>query len=231
LLNEGYFAPPKIFISVSNEDLYKYQVANKEHDLLLKSVLRLYGGEVFSNFVSVSEVKIAKHSNMTPQHLQKALRLLHQKGIIVYEPQHEVPQLVFTTARYDASQLPLDYKKLGALRKTALGKVNAVEEYISCTDRCRTQLILAYFGELSTASCRVCDYCLAQKKQKRKGELLVEQEKKILNILLTEARHPKSVVEVFSPSAAEQVTGLLREMVDRGLIRYDSQGYLHLVPD
>jgi ATP-dependent DNA helicase RecQ len=227
LLNESYFAPAKIFIPIKNEDLYKYQVANKDHDMLLKIILRLYGGEVFTYFVPFSEIKVARQLGVSLEAVRKTLRLLHQRGIIIYEAQHDVPQVVFTTARYEVAELPLDQKKLDSFRRLALGKVKAVRDYILTTNQCRTQLLLAYFGENYAESCRICDYCLEQKKRKREQDLREEHRKRILALLQKEAQHPKRVVAQFAPAEAEQVSLMLRELVDLGLICYDTQGNLH----
>ena len=226
LLNEGYYSPSKLYLPVSHEDLYKYQVAHQEHDLLLKMILRLYGGEAFTNFVTISEKNIARQLKVGEDVVKKMLRSLHQHNLVVYEPQHDSPRLEFTTPRFDALQLPLDQKKLDNFRSLALRKTKAIASYIQSTGRCRTQLLLAYFGEDTDKLCRVCDYCLMRKKQQRPQDRQQEHQQKILGLLKAKPQHPKEVVEQFSPQEAEQVSEMIRALVDLGFIQYDSQGNL-----
>jgi ATP-dependent DNA helicase RecQ len=226
LLNEGFFAPPKIHIPVSNEELYKHQVAHQEHDLLLKMILRLYGGEVFANFVSFSEKKIARQVGVGEEALKKALRHLHQRGIVTYEPQHDAPQLLFTTPRFDAGELPLDQKKLDYFRSLALRKTKAVVDYAQTDNQCRTQLLLAYFGEITDQLCRICDYCLERKKQHRQQDHRAEHREKILALVKDKGQAPRQLVEQFALSEGQEVSELIRELVDLGLLQYDQQGNL-----
>jgi ATP-dependent DNA helicase RecQ len=228
LLNEGYYAPPRVHIPISHEDLYKYQVANKEHDLLLKMLLRLYGGEVFTNFVSVSERKLAQALGMGEEAVKKNLQNLQQRHIISYEPQHDAPQIIFTTARFDADQLPLDQRKLAHFRQEAIRKTEAVIRYVTTAHRCRTQLLLEYFGEFTELDCRICDYCLEKKKQQRQQDQRQEHRVKILSLLQSQPCHPKALVSQFEPAEAEQVKEMIRELVDLGLVHYDGQGNLRV---
>ncbi|HOO10614.1 MAG TPA: ATP-dependent DNA helicase RecQ, partial [Cyclobacteriaceae bacterium] len=54
-LNEGFHRPSKVHFLVGKKKLYEFQVANGHFDQLIKGLLRLYGGELFSSYVSVSE--------------------------------------------------------------------------------------------------------------------------------------------------------------------------------
>src|SRR5688572_22872790 len=58
--NESFYSPSTLHFVVDHTRLYEFQVANAKFDELLKMLLRLYGGELFSNFVRISEGNIAR---------------------------------------------------------------------------------------------------------------------------------------------------------------------------
>lgn len=228
-LNEAYYAPSKIYFAVNHEEIYKFQVAHPEFDSLIKALLRLYGGNLYTIFVKINERQLADYLRTPEAAVRKSLEYLHQRNIVEYEPQREAPQIVFTTPRYDAANLPLDQKKLLQFRKTALQKADAVVSYLQSTSRCRTQLLLEYFGEISNEYCRVCDFCLARKKAQRQEnheKLLWEQ---VLQHLTQQALHPKILIGRFEPKYAPELTTLLRERLEKGYLQYNYEGKLQLL--
>ncbi|KAA9338934.1 RecQ family ATP-dependent DNA helicase [Adhaeribacter soli] len=225
-LNDAYFSPSKVYVPAGKEELYKFQVANREHDPFLKLLLRMHGGELFSNFVKISERSLAQKLNAPEPQIRKALEFLHRSGVIVYEPQRDAPQVIFSTPRFDAASLPLNLKKLKAFRKLALEKAESVISYIQTDDRCRTQMLLEYFGELYDKSCRVCDYCLKVRKQEKQLDERIQFEKQVLEMLHQEEVSPKILLSRFTSTQKETLTQLLREMLDLGKLKYKENGNL-----
>jgi ATP-dependent DNA helicase RecQ len=43
-------------------------------------------------------------------------------------------------------------------------KLNAVKEYITESDTCRTRVLVRYFGEQLNDDCGICDVCISKKK-------------------------------------------------------------------
>lgn len=226
-LNEAYYTPSKVYFAVGHEDLYKFQVAHAEYDALLKTLLRVYGGNLYTNFVKIAERQLAQHLRLTEAAVRQALQQLHQRGMVVYEPQHDAPQLLFTTPRYEAAALPLDKKKLTQFRQTALAKAEAVAHYLQTANRCRTQLLLAYFGEITDQSCRVCDYCLARKKAQRRENNESQLQQRVLTYLTEQPMHPKILTQKFEPKYAGELTAVIRRLLDQGRVSYNQQGQLH----
>lgn len=228
-VNEAYYAPSKVLITVDHEELYKFQVANPELDPLLKMLLRLYGGSLYISFVKISEKALADSLKVAVAAVKKSLVFLQQLNVLIYEPQHDSPQVVFTTPRHDAPALPINVKRYNSLRANALAKMEEVIRYVGSTDRCRTQLLLAYFGELSDEPCRICDYCLQQKKARRELELREKLQQQIRDLLRPAPLHPRQVAESFSQTDQERVSGLLSQLVDLGQLEYEADGKLRWV--
>ncbi|MDX5436695.1 MAG: RecQ family zinc-binding domain-containing protein, partial [Pontibacter sp.] len=228
-LNEGYYMPSRLMVLLQNTELYNFQLKNPEQDKLIQLILRMYGGEVFVNFVKVQERKMADLLKVPEQELRRKLEYLHKLQVINYEPQHDSPQLVFTAPREDAGKVILNTKKLNSLRERALHQAKEMGRYVETPDRCRTQLLLEYFGEISDTSCRICDYCLAQRKKQRAQENLEKLRNEVLQFVHTQPYLPKDLVQQFAPQHGATVTELIRELLDVGVLKYESSG--KLVPE
>src|SRR5690606_24722007 len=59
-LNESFFSPSSLPILVDQSKLYEFQIAHAKLDPLVKALLRMYGGELFTNYISIQEEKLAK---------------------------------------------------------------------------------------------------------------------------------------------------------------------------
>lgn len=228
-LNEAYFSPSKILLTTQHEELYKFQVANPEHDPLLKMMLRLYGGNVYTNFVKISEKALAEKLKTTAKAVKKSLAYLHQLGLLIYEPQHELSQIIFTTQRYDAADLPINFKRYNALRQQAQQKMEAVIRYSSTVEKCRTQLLLDYFGEVSDQACRICDYCLKQRKAKR-GQSIREGIRQQMAAFLKETNlHPQELAGKLQTKDTDYVSEVINQMLEVGQLAYEVDGRLKWV--
>ncbi|MBX0290470.1 RecQ family ATP-dependent DNA helicase [Hymenobacter sp. HSC-4F20] len=224
-LNEAVNNPARVYIPIDHTDLYRFQVANAQHDQLIKSLLRFNGGELFAGFQRISENSLAQHLRLSVVDVRKMLLFLHRSGIIQYQPKHESPQALFTTPRFDAAQLPLDQKRLNQARELARHKTEAVLRY-AAGGRCRQQLLLEYFGELDAPACKVCDFCLAKKKAKQDAAPAPDLRAQLVSLVKATPQTPREVLAHFAPGQATSITQLLRELVELGELHYAADGRL-----
>ncbi|WP_242917496.1 RecQ family ATP-dependent DNA helicase [Pontibacter liquoris] len=227
-LNESYYMPSRLMLALENTALYDFQLKNPEHDKLIRMLLRMYGGEAFVNFVKVSERRLAEYLKLPEPDLRRKLEYLHKLQVIQYEPQHDSPQLIFTAPRQDAGGLKLDVKRLNALRERALLQAREMGRYVETTNRCRTQLLLEYFGELTDTRCRICDYCLAERKKERQGQEQEALRTRLMELVQVAPYLPKELVQAFEPKHAEIITALIRELIDLGRLKYKESGKLEV---
>ena len=162
-LNDGFYRPAKLKFVLNKQELYKFQVAHQPYDPIIKVILRSYGG-MFEDYVSVDEPKLAKQLKIEPSKFQNALKKMHQMEVIDYIEASEEPQIFFTKARVDQRDLYFSketYKDRKAIFKE---KVDALLDYTRSKVRCRSQILLAYFGETDSNRCGICDICLEKNK-------------------------------------------------------------------
>ncbi|MFD2513487.1 ATP-dependent DNA helicase RecQ [Pontibacter locisalis] len=227
-LNEGCYAPSRLNLAMDNTALYDFQLKNPDHDKLIQMILRIYGGEAFASFVKISESKMAQQLKIQEQELRRKLEYLHKLQVLVYEPQRDSPQITFTKPREGAGSLPLNINKLNQLRERAEVQAKEMARYVETNNRCRTQLLLEYFGEITDARCRVCDFCLAERKKEREEKDESRLRDKVLELVKEKPYLPRDLVSLFEPKHSEAVSVLIREMVDLGNLKYKESGQLML---
>jgi len=159
-LAENYKIASKIMFNYNDKlELYQFQVANPRFDALLKLILRVYGGNVFSNFITISEEKLAKQLNIGIIDLQVKLKYLHQIGVITYEQPKEKPQIIFQLPRIDANKLTINEKLYAERKQRILSKLLKIKQLFEDTTTCKQKLICDYFSENLHKNCGKCDNC------------------------------------------------------------------------
>lgn len=166
LEREGYIAiseamtnPSRIFINMEREELYRFQLATPSYDPFIKVLLRSYAG-LFTEFVKISETDIAKRANLTREEVIKRLHYLKSLNLVQYEPQNEMPVLTFVEERLQTEDLRISPEVYHQRKKFSLARVEAIKKYAETNNRCRSAMLLAYFGETNGERCGHCDVCL-----------------------------------------------------------------------
>lgn len=226
LLNEGFHRPSRIHFQIEKKKIYEFQVANALFDPLIKTLMRLYGAELFSDFVVISENHTANALKIKVEDVKKELRRLHELQLLIYEAASDDPQIVFVLPRQDADRLPIERKEFESRRKLHFDKMEAMIEYTEQTHRCRMQMIQEYFNEITYETCGVCDVCISKKKKDNSAMLKDYFDQ--INYLL--GQKPMTVEELETAVAArdkELFIEAVRELVDAGSIAYDEVWVLH----
>jgi ATP-dependent DNA helicase RecQ len=224
-LNESFYHPSKISINLSKEELYRFQIANASFDPIIKTILRLYGGEAFVNFVRISETQITRLLNTTSRTIKNQLEHLNNLKVITYDRMRDKPQLAFITHRYDAAKLPLNRERLNNRRKIKREKLDAILNYVTNNRLCRTAIILEYFGETVYEDCGHCDICLEKKRKSSKSDH--ERVEEMLHYELKKGpKLPEELTGLFEDHEFPMVEEIIREMNDRGALKYDDLGRL-----
>ncbi len=233
-LSENYYHPSKLTLTLDNRQLYEFQVMNPRFDSFLKLILRMYGGEVFTDFITISESALARAFLLDQREIVGLLEQLHQRNVIIYEKQKDKPQLTFLTPRYDAPALPINVAELNRRRELALRKVQAATVYTEHQTQCRTRLLQAYFGEKPDAhspdhACGICDNCL---KRKKAGETMSpvvrEQVREYVALANGPGISPKQLTHYFAQTDAETLAQTVKLMLAEEEIRYTKSGNLTL---
>ena len=226
-LNESFYHPSKISINLDKPELYKFQIANVNFDAIIKTLLRLYGGEALSNFVRISESQIARLLNTTTLKIKNQLNHLNNLKVLTYDRMRDKPQLAFITPRYDASSLPLNVDRIKNRRKVKKEKLDAILNYANNDHLCRTTMILEYFGEISYEDCGHCDICIEKKRTSSKSDHERIHEM-LLYALKKGPKYPEELTKLFEDHEISLVEEIIREMNELGNLKYDNLGRLEV---
>ncbi len=159
LLSEEINLPSKLFISVDKETLYRFQVERADFDPFIKMLLRSYGG-LFTDYIKISESEIASRLHTAEEKVKKTLEDLHKLSLIDYVPSPKKPQIIYTTERLDQKDIRISREYYDERKAAARKRLDAVLQYAESHTRCRSQLLLGYFGETESRRCGKCDVCL-----------------------------------------------------------------------
>ena len=181
-LSEEINNPSRVHFKVARDDLYKFQVANEKMDGFIKLLLRSYSG-MFSSFVAIDEDLLAKRSGLGPNGIYQYLLKLSSSGVIQYIPRKKNPVIFFTEERLDSKNLYFSVETYKFLKERYIDRVNEMLLYASGLNKCRSQILLTYFGEKNTQRCGQCDVCLKRNEMDLSSyefDLILEEIKKRL---------------------------------------------------
>lgn len=160
-LTEELDIPSKISVTMSRDELYGIQLGSPETDTFLKVLMRMYEG-LFSGYVTIDEERIAAVGKYSVLAVERKLKFLSARGVIRYIPKVKSPVLYLATERLYPENLRLDKAEYDARVERSAKRHEAMVNYVSREDRCRSQMLLEYFGQRS-APCGVCDFCLSKR--------------------------------------------------------------------
>ena len=224
-LNESFFAPSRAHFLVNPQRLYEVQIQHAKLDPVIKILLRTHGGNLFSEYFTIQEAKLAKAAGLAEAELIKALLELANMEVLDYEPRKDRPQLTFLMERYDAATLPLNFKRITLRRELTLHKATQLVAYAHQFRICRTQFIQAYFGELSDENCGVCDHCVEQKKASLPLDLVNKFKELLLQTLaLGEAFSEEELFDAVNKPASLGHLKCLRQLVEEGKVEVSASG-------
>jgi len=221
-LSDASASPARAHVTARREELYDYQLRNKQADTVLKTLLRAYPG-LQTDFVDISEMVVAKYANLPADVISQVLQTAQNEGVLIYEPRKEKPQLTFTRERVAAENLIIDLEKFNLRKKRAEERLERAIQYAE-TRRCRSQLLLDYFGEPESQTCGICDVCTGRNKSEMKVGLFENYEKKIRELLRRESLTAEEILQGFALKRQDTVAQVLNYLMDEGKLEADSEG-------
>jgi len=157
-LSEAMEVFSKVKFAIERDDLYKFQVSNKQFDTFIKLILRTYTG-LFTDYTKIDEYKLASIAKSEASIVRKYLEVLSNANIIHYFPARKNPIIVYTTDRIDRDRLAINKKEYEARKQRYIKRLEAMVNYARKATKCRSEMLLSYFGEKNTSRCGNCDVC------------------------------------------------------------------------
>ncbi len=151
----------RVLFTVGKDDLYK-QKHSPDQEKLMHILLRSYTG-LFTDLASINEDTLAKRLEWTHDKIYEQLVGLAKDRIIQYIPRKKTPFLTFVREREATNRVVFTKETYDDRRERYISRVKSVLDYAQEENICRSQILLAYFGEKETSTCGKCDICLKKK--------------------------------------------------------------------
>ncbi|MDQ3046600.1 MAG: RecQ family ATP-dependent DNA helicase [Bacteroidota bacterium] len=226
-VSDALFQPSRIKLELNREDLYKFQISNPAMDVFIKLILRSYSG-VFDNFNKISENDLAHKANTKTEEVIKKLNYLHQHKVITYAAQTELPQITFLRPRVDTKDLSFSKENYTLLKQRAITRMESVINYAESTHKCRSQLLLWYFGESESYPCEHCDVCLEEKKSTLHTDEFENISNQVKQLLAMHPMSLKLLVDSVTDNHEEKILHSIQWLIDNGHVKYNQEQLLYL---
>ncbi|MCX6245466.1 MAG: RecQ family ATP-dependent DNA helicase [Bacteroidetes bacterium] len=162
-LGDAVHTPSRIHIKTDRESLYRFQIENPFFDPFIKTLLRSYSG-IFSEFAPIREEEIARRTGLTPDKVTEFLVKLAKLQVIDYIPRTDLPRIIYTEDRVESKDISISAEYYKDRFREAGKRTDAMIHYAESTHKCRSQLLLAWFGESEARRCGKCDVCIERNK-------------------------------------------------------------------
>lgn len=154
---EDLFSQARVMLLMDRSELYDL-VLDPKVENILQHLLRLYPG-LFSDYVPVSEERLALKAGCSPQDVYEALLQLSRQHVLHYIPRRLVPYVYYRQRRQLPRYIMLPLEVYEHRRKRAAERLDALRQYVFDNSSCPVRRMLAYFGDSEANDCGKCDYC------------------------------------------------------------------------
>lgn len=196
------------------DELYRMYETDKDTDLVIQTVLRTYTG-VFAGFVYIEETYLSHLTGLPVDRVYHILKDLHHNRVIDFIPHRKTPTVTFSIARVETDMVFLPASVYQDRKEDYQQRIDQMVQYASSVDKCRSSMLLQYFGEVTQTECGRCDVCLAKKKQQQIPKSEIEGVKTQIREYLKDGKpHLLSGLKVHLHAKAEVEEYVIRTMLD-----------------
>jgi len=213
----------RVMFTVTRNELYRLEGNSPDEDRVITALLRNYGG-LFVDFNFIDESFIASQCALQPQQVYLILKSLSQKHILHFIPQKKTPYVRYLQRREDMDHVQMPPSVYEERKVLFQERIQAMINYATCDNICRSRQLLRYFGEADSHDCRQCDVCLDHTNGHASESTLSPEANAILELLADGKAHPITIL-----NSIQLPTGKLDAILDY-LLReeyiYQEDGFL-----
>ena len=149
----------RLLFTLRRDELYKLQEYDADTEKLLNVILRSYTG-LFTDYAYINEESLEVRTGLSRQQIYETLVMLTKRRILHYIPRKKTPYIIYTRERQEKDRLVISQDVYEDRKKSFVERINAMIEYASAEENCRSRMLLRYFGEKNEHNCGQCDVCL-----------------------------------------------------------------------
>ena len=217
-LSEHLRDTSQLHFKLNGDELMDFEDNHPDIAEFVKLLLRSYGG-LFTQYVKIDEQLIAARAGLTLEEATAQLQTLQQAGVVSYQPQCDIPLIVFLQDRVPDKYLYFDPSIYDIQKKKAQERMEAVRSYVTSQDECRSRLLLSYFGETDSPACGQCDVC----RKKTHGAVNEQEFQKLSRKILCLHRQGLQEKNILEQLAAQEdedrILFVMRWLIDNNTIK------------
>jgi ATP-dependent DNA helicase RecQ len=224
--NEKSFSPATLVFTTSKRELAEFEKHYPEHEPLLTTILRSYGG-VFDFPAFISEKLLAKLMKKHEDEIKQQLKIITSFAIISYTPQNEEPQIIFKKNRVPVDDLRINMALYNKRKESFIRRVQTMVAYAK-GERCRAAFVNSYFGDDKTGECGICDNCLERKATELSADEFEKIAGMISNQLAQKQQTAADLITEIKTFQKEKAWKVIEFLQAEKKIEADSKGLLRL---
>ena len=214
----------RLIFTLRRDELYRINENNPDTENLLRVILRSYTG-VFSDYAYISEEILARRSGLTRQQVYDTLILLTKRHVLHYIPGKKTPYIIYTRERQNTVVLS---KEVYEDRKDSYEKrIHAMLDYAESDGKCRSRMLLRYFGEKNGHNCGQCDVCLEKHASGLKKGEYEDIAHGIFSLLEEASRIPQEIIHALPFEEEKILKSLAYLLAEEQIIQKEGRLYRH----
>ena len=216
----------RLMFTLTKEELYRIHETSPETEKLINIILRSYTG-VFTEYAYINEETLSLRTGMTRQQVYDTLISLTRRRILHYIPGKKTPYIIYTRERQEADRLIFTKEVYEDRKESFIRRIEAMTEYAETEDKCRSRMLLLYFGEKNEHNCGQCDVCLSSHSSGIKQGVFDEISRAIEEALKEKDMTTSALMEKLESYDKENVTKVLSYLLAEEII-HQKNGMLSL---
>ncbi|PTM08054.1 MAG: RecQ family ATP-dependent DNA helicase [Bacteroidetes bacterium] len=216
ILTQQFKRRSTVQIIVANSGLFSYIENNQEISVIIKSILRTYGG-IFDQDVKINTLLIADKANVSEDTVINTLIKLEKDKIITLNLNKTDAEITFIEPREDDKTINRIANTIEVQNKQKVKQVNDVISYITNETVCKSQQLLNYFGESITTNCGICSVCI-NKASSSKSNSQINGIEIVISLLQKESLSSRDLLEK-STLTETVITETLKILLEKKAIR------------
>ena len=211
----------RIMFTITKEELYRIHEQNEDTEKLLRILLRTYTG-LFTDYAYINEELLSNRSGLSRQQIYETLLFLTRQHILHYIPGKKTPYIIYTRERQETDRIYLSREVYEDRKESYRRRIEAMIEYAESENKCRSRMLLHYFGEKNEHNCGQCDVCLQHHHSGLRQSQFDEISRQIRSLLEMESLSLQELKTRMEDVPEEQLTKVVSYLLSEEIIRQEN---------
>jgi ATP-dependent DNA helicase RecQ len=206
----------RLIFTLRRDELYKLQEYEADIEKLIHVILRSYTG-LFTDYAFINEESLSIRTGLSRQRVYEILVMLTQRRVLHYIPRKKTPYIIYSQKRIEKERLIISPEIYEKRKESYASRIKAMIDYATAEEKCRSRMLLHYFGEKNEHHCGQCDVCLKKHESGIKLGEFQELKERILEVL---KEGPLSSVELCEKLkvSATQISPIVSFLISEEII-------------